>query len=151
RRQAVRSPAASCPRRRGSRGTHPVHAGRARAHPAHELRRAGRRGARREVLVNLPPGLRARLAELYPGATIVRVVALRDDETGGEEMKALGYGRPLKIELSGARTVVFHTARPDDFGHDRRSDRVGNLLLAFDTFAGVPHHVAAIDMGLVRD
>jgi hypothetical protein len=65
-------------------------------------------------------------------------------------MKALGYGRPLKIELSGGRTAVFHTARPDDFGHDRRSDRTGNLLLAFDTFGKLPHHVAAIDMGLVR-
>jgi hypothetical protein len=100
--------------------------------------------------VTVPPGLRARLAELYPGAAIARVTALRDDETGGEEMKALGYGRPLKIELAGARTVVFHTARPDDFGHDRRSDRTGNLLLAFDTFGKLPHHVAAIDMGLVR-
>jgi hypothetical protein len=100
--------------------------------------------------VNLPAGLRARLAELYPGATITKVTALRDDETGGEAMKALGYGRPLKIELSGGRTVVFHTARPDDFGHDRRSDRAGNLLLAYDTFGKLPHHVAAIDMGLVR-
>ena len=66
-------------------------------------------------------------------------------------MKALGYGRPLKIELgAAAHTVVFHTARPDDFGHDRRSDRTANLMLAFDTFGKLPHHVAAIDMGLVR-
>jgi hypothetical protein len=100
--------------------------------------------------VNLPAGLRARLAELYPGATIVRVTALRDDETGGDAMKALGYGRPLKIELSGSRTAVFHTARPDDFGHDRRSDRTSNLMLAYDTYGKLPHHVAAIDMGLVR-
>jgi hypothetical protein len=107
--------------------------------------------------VNLPAGLRARLAELYPGATIVRVTALRDDETGPggsmaarSAMKALGYGRPLKIELSGDRTAVFHTARPDDFGHDRRSDRTSNLLLAYDTYGKLPHHVAAIDMGLVR-
>lgn len=100
--------------------------------------------------MTLPAGLRARLAELYPGATIVRVTALRDDETGGDAMKALGYGRPLKIELSGGHTAVFHTARPDDFGHDRRSDRTNNLLLAYDTFGKLPHHVAAIDMGLVR-
>ena len=100
--------------------------------------------------MTLPAGLRDRLAELYPDAAIVRVTALRDDETGGEEMKALGYGRPLKVELAGAHTVVFHTARPDDFGHDRRSDRTANLMLAFDTFGKLPHHVAAIDMGLVR-
>lgn len=102
----------------------------------------------------LPAGLRARIDALYPGATIARVVALKDDETSGEAMKALGYGAPLRIELArdGSRqTIVFHTARPDDFGHDRRSDRVANLLLAYDTFDRIPNHVAAIDAGLVRD
>ena len=103
--------------------------------------------------MTLPAGLRARLEALFPGAAIERVVALRDDETGGEEMKSLGYGRPLRIELArGAErfAVVFHTARPDDFGHDRRADRVGNLLLAYDTFGAVPHHARALDAGLVR-
>ena len=100
--------------------------------------------------MTLPDGLRDRLAELYPGAEVVRVTPLADDGTSGAAMKALGYGRPLQIELAGGRTVVFHTARPDDFGHDRRSDRAANLLLAFDTFGKLPHHVAAIDMGLVR-
>lgn len=100
--------------------------------------------------MSLPDGLRARLAELYPGAAVVRVTPLKDDGTSGAAMKALGYGRPLQIELAGGRTVVFHTARPDDFGHDRRSDRTANLLLAYDTFGKLPHHVAAIDMGLVR-
>jgi hypothetical protein len=101
----------------------------------------------------LPPGLRARLAELYPGATIERVTALKDDESTGEAMKALGYGKPLRIALrSGERVheLVFHTARPDDFGHDRRADRVGNLVLAYDTYGRVPNHVTAIDVGLVR-
>ena len=102
----------------------------------------------------LPPGLRARLAELYPEATIERVVVLADDESSGEQMKALGYGRPLRIELvhgGDRRKLVFHTARHDDFGHDRRADRVGNLVLAYDTFAAIPHHVAALDVGVVRD
>jgi hypothetical protein len=104
--------------------------------------------------MTLPDGLRARLDELYPGARVVRVIALRDDESGDDEMKALGYGRPLRVELQwpkGARCgVVFHTLRPDDFGHDRRADRVGNLVLAYDTFGKLPHHVHAIDVGLVR-
>lgn len=100
--------------------------------------------------IELPAGLHERLAALYPGETVVRVTTLRDDESGGTELKALGYGKPLCIELSGGTAVVFHTARPDDFGHDRRADRVDNLLLAFDTFAKVPHHAAAIDMGVVR-
>ncbi len=100
--------------------------------------------------MTLPAGLRARLEELFPGASVVRVVPLRDDETGGAAMKALGYGRPLRIELDDGRGVVFHTARPDDFGHDRRADRVGNLLLAYDTFGHIPHHARALDMGVVR-
>jgi hypothetical protein len=95
--------------------------------------------------VTLPHGLRARLELLYPGATIERVTALADDESGGEVMKALGYGRPLRIDLAHG------TARPDDFGHDRRADRVANLVLAYDTFGKLPNHVAAIDVGLVRD
>ena len=101
--------------------------------------------------MTLPAGLRTRLEELFPGARVVRAVPLRDDETGGPEMKALGYGRPLRIQLSDGRTVVFHVLRPDDFGHDRRADRVGNLVLAYDTFARVPHHASALDVGLVRD
>lgn len=102
----------------------------------------------------LPAGLRARIEALYPGATIDKVVALKDDETSGAAMKALGYGSPLRIELSrgGERTiVVFHTARPDDFGHDRRADRVESLVLAYDTFPRMPSHVAPVDVGVVRD
>ncbi len=99
----------------------------------------------------LPEGLRARLEQLFPGGRVVRVTALRDDESTGDAMKALGYGKPLRVELDGGRTVVFHMLRADDFGHDRRADRVGNLLLAFDTFGAVPHHAPALDMGLVRD
>jgi len=102
----------------------------------------------------LPAGLRARLEQLYPGATIERVTALADDETSGESMKALGYGRPLRVELAHGdahHTLVFHTARPDDFGHDRRADRVANLVLAYDTFGKLPNHSRALDVGLVRD
>ena len=103
----------------------------------------------------LPSGLRARLAELYPGATIDRVTPLGDDETtSGEVMKALGYGRPLRIDVregDDVRALVFHTARPDEFGHDRRSDRLGNLVLAYDSFNHIPRHVVAIDVGAVRD
>lgn len=101
----------------------------------------------------LPAGLRARLDALYPGATIERVTALKEDETTGDVMKALGYGKPLRVELvaHGRRhVVVFHTASADDFGHDRRADRLDNLVLAYDTFGNVPNHVAAIDVGVVR-
>jgi hypothetical protein len=78
-------------------------------------------------------------------------VALRDDESSGDAMKALGYGRPLRIELADGRALVFHTLRPDDFGHDRRADRIANLVLAHDTFGSLPHHVRAEDVGLVGE
>jgi hypothetical protein len=93
--------------------------------------------------MTLPDGLRARLEQLFPGARVVRCTALRDDESAGptqidgraaEPMKALGYGRPLRVDLDSGKSVVFHMLRADDFGHDRRADRVGNLLLAYDTF-----------------
>jgi aminoglycoside phosphotransferase (APT) family kinase protein len=42
---------------------------------------------------------------------------------------------------------VFRTAGADEFGHDRRADRAANLLLAFDTFGGIPDHVRALDVG----
>jgi hypothetical protein len=100
---------------------------------------------------SLPAGLRARLEQLFPGAEVEQVSALGDDETAGIKMKALGYGRPLRVELAGGRSVVFHAARPDDFGHDRRSDRLANLVLAYDTFGAVQHHSRAIDAGLVGD
>jgi streptomycin 6-kinase len=78
------------------------------------------------------------------------VIALRDDESAGAEMKALGYARLLRIETT-AGTVVFRTLRPDEFGHDRRADRVESLVLAYDTFGKIPHHVGAVDVGMIRN
>lgn len=103
---------------------------------------------------SLPAGLAARLLALFPGARITRVTQLGIDETqaGGETTKGLGYGRPIRIglEVGEARhDLVLHTARPDDYGHDRRSDRVAQMLLAWDTFNAIPRHVEAIDVGLV--
>lgn len=98
----------------------------------------------------LPEGLRARVAELFPGTEVTRITAMSDDETAGDALKSLGYGHPLRVELSDGRSVVIHTLRADDFGHDRRADRVGNLVLAYDTFGQVAHHARALDVGLVR-
>jgi Ser/Thr protein kinase RdoA (MazF antagonist) len=103
----------------------------------------------------VPRGLRERLAALYPGATIVEAVALGPDASAksGDDQKGLGYGRPIRLALetsSGRREVVFHTASPDDFGHDRRADRADAMLLAYDSFALVPRHVAALDVGAIR-
>ncbi len=67
--------------------------------------------------------------------------------------KVEGYGEPLKVGLRRADgtawSCVFHTARPNEFGHDRRSDRAQELLLAHDTFPSIPRHAAALDVGVL--
>jgi hypothetical protein len=95
------------------------------------------------------------LAELEPGARLTRVAAFGIDE-GSEDSatsKGFGYGKPLLVEAQHSddtsRSFVFHTASPDVFGHDRRSDRAQAMLLAFDTFASIPRHSRAIDVGAI--
>jgi Phosphotransferase enzyme family len=97
---------------------------------------------------SLPGGWR--LQEVLPLAPD----SAADDDTcalGDETRKAIGYGRPLRLTLRDGggreRHVVFHLAERDDFGHDRRADRAGEQLLAFDNFRQIPRHVAAIDVG----
>lgn len=105
----------------------------------------------------LPAGLEARLLALIPGARITRARALGDDEGRGsrsEAKKELGYGRPIRVDLTtpaGPRSVVVHTARANDFGHDRRADRADAMLLAYDSFLLVPGHVRALDVGAIRN
>lgn len=104
----------------------------------------------------LPPGLAARLSALVPGARVrsVTVLGTGDEQASGETQKAIGYGRPIRVVLEregGVDDLVFHTASPDGFGHDRRSDRIAEMVLAWDTFRTVPSHVEAIDAGVVGE
>jgi Phosphotransferase enzyme family len=98
-----------------------------------------------------PSGLREHLAWLFPGSRIRSVERLTPDAAARTTvMKAIGYGVPLKVTLEGpdgVRLLVFRTASPNDFGHDRRSDRAQQMLLAFDTFGGIPRHAKALDVG----
>jgi Phosphotransferase enzyme family len=104
--------------------------------------------------------LRRALDELvalrFEGARIVEVVPFGTDE-GSEDNtdKAFGYGKPIRITLvakDGRREqVVMHAAASGDFGHERRSDRAGEMLLAFDSFGDIPSHVRPIDVGAVTD
>ncbi len=103
----------------------------------------------------LLPALHEAVARIRPGASLVRVVPLGTDvEDHVATAKALGYGQPLRLELrtadGRAETLVLHAAQPDAYGHDRRSDRAGSLLLAYDTFGSVPRHVRALDVGLLE-
>ena len=101
----------------------------------------------------VPAGLRERLATLFPGSTVVSAVALAPDRSTSDTLKAEGYGAPLRIALRDPagreRTVVFHTALSDPFGHDRRADRAAEMILAWDTFGSIPGHVRALDTGAV--
>jgi hypothetical protein len=82
---------------------------------------------------------------------VVAARTLADDDVGDKER---GYGRATRIALDGPDgpcAVVFHTARADDFGHDRRADRVANMVLAYDTYDRIPRHVRVVDVGLLDD
>jgi hypothetical protein len=101
-------------------------------------------------------GLRAHLARLYPGHAVVAIEPLAPDTgaTAGATTKAAGYGLPVRVVLSRrgeTLEIVWRVASADEFGHDRRSDRGANQLLAYDDFGRLPDHVRALDVGVVHD
>jgi hypothetical protein len=88
------------------------------------------------------------------GERVIEVSVLgADAATDDDTQKIAGYGRPVRVRLADAqgaqRDVVFHFATENQFGHDRRSDRALEQLLAFDTFGRIPRHVAALDVGAI--
>ena len=105
----------------------------------------------------IPHGLRIQLAKLYPDYEIVAAWDLAPDSgaTRSATQKAAGYGRPVRMALRGAHgetlELVWRVATANAFGHDRRADRAGNLLLAYDDFARIPQHVQALDVGAITD
>ncbi len=95
------------------------------------------------------------VAALYPGAR-VKAVAPLGQPAGPVEApleKVAGYGAPMKISIrredGGEVELVFRTATANDYGHDRRSDRADEHLLAFDTFGTIPKHVQPVDVGAI--
>lgn len=103
-----------------------------------------------------PPRLREHLARLYPDHRVVAIEPLAPDTgaTSGATTKAAGYGLPVRIELASERgerrTLVWRVASANEFGHDRRADRAGAMILAYDDFARIPRHVEAVDLGAIR-
>ena len=93
-------------------------------------------------------------ARLCPGFRVVEVRTLAADaDVADETHKAAGYGAPRRVRLrDGAgreRSLVFHVATANDFGHDRRADRAAEQLLAYDTFGRIPRHVRAVSVGAI--
>ena len=107
------------------------------------------------ALMQLPSldALRVALEELCPGSRLVACEPLGSDGAASVGRKEAGYGEPLKVSLvepdGKQRSLVFRTASRNEFGHDRRADRAGEIILAFDTFNAVPGHIRALDMGVI--
>lgn len=101
----------------------------------------------------LPAGVEAAIAKLFPGSRVLGCDPLGSDKHGTATEKARGYGIPLRIcvrtAMGESRCLVLRTAVADEFGHDRRSDRAAEMLLAFDTFDSVAGHVRVLDVGAI--
>jgi len=109
----------------------------------------------RKFAADVAPALAGVVARVLPGATLLEVEPFATDEGEDEPtLKAAGYGAPLKLRVRDAggrqRRLVFHTASPDVFGHDRRADRAAEMLLGYDTFGQLPRHVEALDVGAIN-
>jgi hypothetical protein len=72
----------------------------------------------------------------------------------GATAKAAGYGLPVRITLTdgegAVKCLVWRVASANEFGHDRRADRAAGMLLAYDDFPRIPHHIEALDVGAIR-
>jgi hypothetical protein len=97
-------------------------------------------------------GLEELIAQLFPGAVIIGVEPVDPGELADDDtLKTGGYGAPARITLrardGSQQIVVWRTLAPNELGHERRSDRAQQMLLAFDTFDRIPGHVRALDVG----
>lgn len=99
--------------------------------------------------------LRQHFLRLYPGAEILAIEPLAPDSgaSAGSTEKAAGYGLPVRVVLVDAskqrHELVWRTVSANEFGHDRRSDRVAGIVQSYEDFAATPAHVAAVDLGFL--
>jgi hypothetical protein len=60
---------------------------------------------------------------------------------------------PVRVTLErdgDRRIVVWRIASANELGHDRRSDRAANQLLAHDDFSAIPDHIRALAVGVMH-
>ncbi|MGM0576696.1 MAG: phosphotransferase family protein [Myxococcota bacterium] len=87
----------------------------------------------------------------YADAEVTDIRPLGEHGEGGKEY---GYGKPLRITFQAGgeeHRVVLRTMSPDPFGHDRRADRVAEMVLSRDTFGDIPRHIRPLDVGTLDD
>jgi hypothetical protein len=69
----------------------------------------------------------------------------------GRGIKGLGYGVPYLIvyKMRGKRkeSIISTMRVGKGFGHDFRADRVGSLVLSYDTWGDLPRHCKVQDLG----
>ena len=103
----------------------------------------------------MPVDIRRHFERLYPDCQIVAIEQLAPDSgaTAAATEKRAGYGVPVRVSLADARgqrrELVWRTASANEFGHDRRSDRVAAIVQSYEDFAATPGHIAALDLGFV--
>jgi hypothetical protein len=113
-------------------------------------------GAPTSTAARLDPELVRLVQRAVPAARVQRAQVLGADDCAAPTQataKAVGYGVVIRIDadVAGvAKSFVLHGASPNQFGHDRRADRAAEMLLAADTFALVPRHTRALDVGTFR-
>ncbi len=98
------------------------------------------------------PGLRPYLSQRFGPAAGEATLEPLAAKSGG--IKEGGYGVPYLVrwrEAQGPRALVLETVRPGQFGHEDRSDRAAILLRAFEEYGSLPRHVAAVDVGALRE
>ncbi|WP_437740381.1 aminoglycoside phosphotransferase family protein [Sorangium sp. So ce302] len=97
--------------------------------------------------------IRQLVEAVVPGAQVVEIATLGPDAGSNHDRteKSAGYGVPRRITVmrpdGSKQRLVLHTSTADPFGHDRRSDRAAEALLAFDTAGSIPAHVEVVDVG----
>ncbi|MEM1524621.1 MAG: hypothetical protein QW618_00620, partial [Nitrososphaerales archaeon] len=103
------------------------------------------------MLLNLKD-LEAYLSQVFKSKVKVEYFGdLKGKEVKISDIKEYGYGVPLLITFNvegERRQVVMSSMKIDKgFGHDYRSDRAANLILAYDTWNKLPKHAKVFDIG----
>lgn len=94
-------------------------------------------------------------AHLRETLEIVSMSELGGESTGSAALKALGYGRPVRIDVlvdGEPQRLVLRRVMRNGFGREYAADRVAAVWQDFVTFNELPQHIHVRDLvGLGRD
>lgn len=90
------------------------------------------------------------LQALWGGTVTVHALSTLGQEAGSRDVKAYGYGMPVKVDYArdgrpGA--AVLETVTPGPFGHEHMADRAQILLWSHSAFNRLPRHAMSLDVG----